>query len=157
MSRRVVASTRTFSLIVYSVILFMTIIFLILKFKFVISDGNSMSPTINESDLIFCSTDFIYDNDYKIGDIVVAELTSDVRLVKRIAAMAGDTLIILDGSLYVNDKKVSSGFKEDYPQIVIPEGKVFLIGDNLNRSIDSRDSSIGLVDLEDEVKYKVIV
>lgn len=89
------------------------------------------------------------------GDIIKSNL------IKRVIATQGDVVNIEGGNLYVNSKlqvedyiKGSTPSKNsiDYP-IEVPEGKVFVLGDNRENSLDSRD--FGLIDNE-QIKGKVV-
>lgn len=85
------------------------------------------------------------------------------RLVKRVIAIPGDKIDIKNGEVYLNDKL----FVEDYIKgvtnkktleypIVVPEGKLFVMGDNRENSRDSR--MFGLVDyrsVEGKIRYKI--
>lgn len=82
-------------------------------------------------------------------------------LIKRVIGTQGDIINIKDGNLYINNElqqemyiKGSTPAKSsvNYP-IEVPEGKVFVLGDNREYSLDSRD--FGLIEIE-QVKGKVI-
>lgn len=72
-------------------------------------------------------------------------------LIKRAIAIPGDHLVIKDGVVSVNGKAIDEPYVSDgnYTEgnidITIPEGKIFCMGDNRMRSLDSRYSQVGLV------------
>jgi len=106
--------------------------------------GNSMDPTLkNGQDVFFTRINFSYGRD----QVVFARMPAGTNYVKRIVAIAGDTVEIRDGVLYVNGtpeqttKAVGITLPQEgiveYPYTV-PEGCFFLVGDNREGSVDSR-------------------
>ena len=85
------------------------------------------------------------------GDIVVFRYPKDVSetFLKRVTALGGDRLEIKNGVLYVNSKPVQEPYavhhapvhspQESWGPTVVPEGKLFVMGDNRDNSSDSRD------------------
>ncbi|WP_291431572.1 signal peptidase I [Deinococcus sp.] len=74
--------------------------------------------------------------------------------VKRVLALAGDRVAFRDGQLFLNghaaaESYASEGFVADQPELTVPPGKVWVMGDNrrLGSSLDSR--AYGPVDLRD--------
>jgi signal peptidase I len=106
----------------------------------------SMEPTLLEGDRILLNRLTYHFRDPERGDVVVfhSPENKDEDLVKRIVAVAGDRLLIKDGHLYVNGglQEEPYLFQQDFagelPETTVPEGRVFVLGDNRNNSGDSR-------------------
>jgi signal peptidase I len=106
----------------------------------------SMEPTLQEGDRVLISRLSYHFHDPKAGDVVVLHSPVDASedLVKRIVAVGGDTVAIRDGDLFVNGVAVvepylnEQDFRGEYPETVILDGQVFVLGDNRNNSGDSR-------------------
>lgn len=115
--------------------------------------GASMEPTFNSGDYIFTSKVTYRLRTLNRGDIVVfhAPTNPDIEYIKRIIGLPGDTILITNGQVYLNDKLLhetylnsptgvwQGGFVHDDEPLKVPQGKVFVMGDNRNRSSDSRE------------------
>lgn len=119
-------------------------------FRIVGVDGDSMQTTLMDHDRLIL-TDLFYTPAH--GDIVVINQHTQEPLIKRIIAMAGDRLdideetgeVILNGQV-LGEPYVNGQFTERRQftgEMVIPEGYVFVMGDNRGYSKDSRYTDIG--------------
>jgi len=124
---------------------------------------NSMQPTLNSNNYIFLSKQAYRFSQPKAGDIIVfhTDLTTldgkEKLLIKRVIAIPGDVITIEDGKVYVNEilkdepyihEGDTPGYLENF---VVPEGEVFVMGDNRGVSIDSRDPRVGCVEIKEIV------
>lgn len=131
------------------------ILIFIFLFRVITVDGGSMNPTLVNGDKIIISKLFYTP---KYGDIIVlrAENFSNDPLVKRVIATEGQTISIdfTEGVVYIDGKPLKEEYtaaptflQEDFGEpLTVPEGCVFVMGDNRNASTDSRTSSIGMID-----------
>ncbi|MFC3927871.1 signal peptidase I [Streptococcus caprae] len=114
--------------------------------------GQSMNKTLQEGDVVLT----VKGSDFDTGEVIAFYYNNKV-LVKRVIAESGDWVDInADGDVYVNQKKLDEPYVKElalgesnitYPYQV-PEGQIFVMGDNRATSIDSRNTSIGGVSQE---------
>ena len=131
-------------------VIFVVLIILTFFFRIVNVDGTSMYSTLYDGDKLFVSSFLYTPTD---GDIVIISHGQylDEPIVKRVIATEGQTLKIDCKEL--NEPYVSSELIPGDAKIpeVIPEGKIFVMGDNRYVSKDSRYVEVGLINVKDVI------
>ena len=111
-------------------------------------EGTSMAPTLQDQDRLIVNKLAYRIADPKVGDIVMLyyPLKPEKSFVKRIIALEGDELRIVDGHVFRNGVALDDSFVPpeyrshgDWGPKLIPEGYYFVMGDHRNNSFDSRD------------------
>ena len=124
-------------------------------YQLMLIQGDSMSPAYHNMQLTVIDK---HSEDYVYNDVIAFKCEKlDNVLVKRIAACPGDSVVIKNGTLYVNGKismvyQTEGIFKEAgiaEQGLVLQEKQYFVIGDHVAESKDSRYEEIGCVELKD--------
>jgi signal peptidase I len=121
--------------------------------------GHSMNDTLDEGDVVVS----IKGSTFKPGDIIAFYYNNKL-LVKRVIGQPGDWVDIDEaGNVYVNqvmleepylDSKAYGETNIELPYQV-PESRIFVLGDNRDVSIDSRNTSVGCV-AEEQIAGKIV-
>lgn len=130
-------------------------------YQLMLIQGDSMEPSYHSWQLVLLDK---HTKRYDCGDVVVFRSEGlKAVLVKRVAAVPGDTVWIVDGILYkngapaedglVNGRLSYAGIAEE--PLTLMENEYFLLGDNHEESRDSRYEEVGRV-LTEDILGKVI-
>jgi signal peptidase I len=128
--------------LVLSVVLFVSINMISARIRV---DGASMEPTLTTGEYVIINRLSYKVGSPQRGDIIVFHYPVDPReeYIKRVIGLPGDVVEVKGGSVYVNGQKLDETYlnvKTNYTGTwEVPEGQLFVLGDNRNNSSDSHD------------------
>ena len=122
--------------------------------------GKSMEPTLVGGEIVVA----IKTTRIEAGDIIAFDLNNKL-LIKRVIGTGGDKINVAeDGTVFVNDEELNEPYLTEKhsgePNIALPyevaEGTYFVMGDNREKSVDSRHGTVGCV-TEEQLIGKVVL
>ncbi|MDO5021919.1 MAG: signal peptidase I [Eubacteriales bacterium] len=129
-------------------------------------DGNSMNDTLMNKEIVIATKPKLLIGKLERGDVVICHfpnrnehtfrigatltLKVDTAFMKRLIALPGDSIAIIEGQLYINDKPVQEDYvthtsTQSYPRRVLGRNEYFVMGDNRANSHDSRSYDVGTI------------
>lgn len=129
-----------------AIIFVLAIIFFSTVIKNGVVPSGSMEPTLNIGDIAVVNGLAYIQKDPQRGDIVIFKTDEipDDTLIKRVIGLPGDSLMFIDGYLYINGELIYEEYlPEDmetnsFKDFEVPDGCYFVMGDNRTNSYDSR-------------------
>lgn len=143
----------------------LAVVFRSFLFASYVVDGESMEPTLEDGNLLMVNKVIYNLKDVDRFDVIIFHANKRDDYVKRIIGLPGDTIAYQNDMLYVNGEYVDEAFydsvvkassgtphtrsfnlKDKTGQEKVPEGKLFVMGDNREDSLDSR--SFGFISMK---------
>lgn len=121
--------------------------------------GHSMSPTLSEGEIVVT----VKNSDFKPGDVVAFYYNNKI-LVKRVIGNPGDWIEVdEEGRVRVNQILLEEPYVQEYAlgecdiemPYQVPDGRIFVMGDNRATSVDSRSTTVGCIS-EEEIVGKIV-
>lgn len=127
-----------------------------------VTDGSMMPGFEQGQRVLACSSFDVARGDVVLFDNQVYAVTGEDRqMMKRVIAVGGDRVLITGGRVYVNNRQLEEPYvftqdiSGEMEETRIPDGYVFVLGDNRAVSTDSRSEAVGLI-RQDALRGKVL-
>ncbi|HBE79387.1 MAG TPA: signal peptidase I [Firmicutes bacterium] len=141
-----------------------TILFIIIFViqSFLVS-GTSMVPTLLDRERLIVNKFIYWFDTPQRGDIIVLKPPHDTRkYIKRVIGLPGESIEIRSTKVFIDGSEIKEPYineltNQDFPLTFIPEGSIFVMGDNRNYSKDSRDPDVGMIPLKSVVGRAILV
>lgn len=131
-------------------------------------NGASMEPTFYNGEYILTNKVLYKFRAPKRGDVVIfkSPRNKEIDYIKRVIGIAGDTVKLEDNTFFVNSSPIAEpylrddvivfggSFLDEGDEIVVPEGQLFVVGDNRPHSADSRE--FGSIPIEDVIGVAIL-
>lgn len=137
-------------------------------FSPIVVDGQSMMPTYEDGDRVIISKMSKQMSNIDRFDVIVFEAPIGQDYIKRVLALPGDHIAYENDRLYINGELLDEPYLDEYKEQLhdnmpltydftlqsvsaydeVPEGYLFVLGDNRRNTADSRDPRVGLVPIE---------
>jgi signal peptidase I len=108
-------------------------------------DGSSMVPSLVHNNYVLVNRLAYRFGDIERGDVVVFKFprNQEEDYIKRVIGLPGETIEIANGRVYIDGQPLEEPYiqapmLQDYPPVTVPQGMVYVMGDNRNDSSDSR-------------------
>lgn len=131
-------------------------------------EGASMLPTFEDGDKVMVNKISPQFKDYDRFDVIVFKVDKEINYIKRVIGLPGDHITYKDDELLINGKKYEEPYLEELKkelidkgtltqdftleeylgEVVVPDGSLFVLGDNRRFSNDSREPSIGFISMD---------
>lgn len=142
------------------VAIFIIAILFVIQYVFSITKvvGSSMTPTLKDEEILILNKWKYRFGKVKRGDIISLKYADTKYLIKRVIGLPGDSVEIKNNIVYLNGEQLKEEYIKENMQyndfslkelgyLTIPENQYFVLGDNRENSLDSRE--IGLIKKED--------
>jgi len=121
-------------------------------FQMALVNQISMEPTLHEGQMLVISKIGYFVGDPHRGDIIVLKDNVENKLlIKRVIGLPGEDVYVQNGKVYIDNKELEPDYT-NFPTYAneresweLSEGEYFVLGDNRERSRDSRSENVGLV------------
>ncbi len=119
--------------------------------------GSSMQPTLQSGDFVIVNKWIYRFEQPQRGDVVVFHALEEKDYIKRVIALPGEKVEMRNGQLMINGKVILEPYlpsttpTDDFEEQTVPEGSLFVLGDNRQNSRDSRDPDLGAVSMDELV------
>lgn len=131
-------------------------------------EGASMLPTFESCDKVMVNKIGPKLSDYERFDVIVFKVDADTNYIKRVIGIPGDHISYKNDELLINGTKFDEPYLDEFKkelldngtltedftleeylgELVVPEGSLFVLGDNRRFSNDSRNPSVGFVPID---------